>query len=446
MLIFKKGVPMAENSKIYKRGKLDQTLAAMFSNMTYREDYLFYAHMIGLCSIKIDKNLQAPAGVCYMHDHYELIINPESVWVPFENIKPFIKPDMDDKIEKGNKDKNGIKEYRYIKGFDDFSLVQRLAILKHEMLHILYGHITFRFFKDINTEAWNYATDCALNQQINSDHLPKECILPKNLGEKFKIKIPENESSEFYYNLIKSKMNEKNKIDIHETWGKSKGDKDLQNDITKKMIEKAQNETIKSKGKIPGACSDWLEMFSRKSELNWKKVLRGIVGNKRIGTRSTIMRKDRRFPKRADLRGKTKERMFNLLVIGDVSGSMNNDAILQTFGEVRHICDLTKTDVDLVQVDAEAYEPEKLSKKTKLIERKGRGGTTLHPALEMAKKHKIDFQAVIVLTDGGLFGDDITYFSALNKKVIWLIEPDGYIMPEMNSGLMQAFKLKEPKK
>ena len=212
------------------------------------------------------------------------------------------------------------------------------------------------------------------------------------------------------------------------------------------MIEKAQNETIKSKGKIPGACSDWLELFSRKSELNWKKVLRGIVGNKRIGTRSTIMRKDRRFPKRADLRGKTKERMFNLLVIGDVSGSMNDAAILQTFGEVRHICDLTKTDVDLIQVDAEAYQPEKLSKKTKLIERKGHGGTTLHPALEMAKKHKIDFQAVIVLTDGGLFGDDITYFSALNKKVIWLIEPDGHIMPEMNIGLMQAFQLKEPKK
>jgi hypothetical protein len=61
----------------------------------------------------------------------------------------------------------------------------------------------------------------------------------------------------------------------------------------------------------------------------------------------------------------------------------------------------------------------------------------------MAKQHKLDYNAVVVLTDGGLWGDDIKHFEKLGKKVIWLIEPDGHILPEMNSKRMQAFKLKD---
>ena len=125
------------------RGKLNDTLAAMFSNIEYRSDYLFYAHMIGQCSIKIDETLPAPAGVAFSIDHYNLYINP--------------------------------------KEFDKFKLVSRLAILKHEMFHILYGHLD-------RTEGrvhlpWNYATDCALNQHCNEEHLPDNCVNPKTLGE-----------------------------------------------------------------------------------------------------------------------------------------------------------------------------------------------------------------------------------------------------------------------
>ena len=200
---------------------------------------------------------------------------------------------------------------------------------------------------------------------------------------------------------------------------------------------------VKNKGTVPSQCSDWLEMVSRKSELDWKKVLRGITGNKRVGKRSTIMRTDRRFPAREDLRGKTRDRIFNLLVIADVSGSMSDAAVLHTLSEVSHVCELTRTDVDLIQIDTQAYKPEKLSKKTKLIERKGHGGTLLSPAIEMAKQHKLEYNAVVVLTDGGLWGDDITHFEKIGKKVIWLIEPNGHILPEMNSSRMKAFKLKE---
>jgi predicted metal-dependent peptidase len=402
------------------RGKLDDTLAAMFSNIDYRSDYLFYAHMIGQCSIKIDEDLPAPAGVAFQRDHYNLYINPTE--------------------------------------FDKFTLVERLAVLKHEMLHILYGHLDR--MEDRVHMPWNFSTDCALNQHINPEHLPKQGVLPDNLGKMLGTDVPYNQSAEFYYELIKEQI-ENNQdengspqdgddeagdnpklMDSHETWQESTGDTDLQKDITKKMIEKSQAETIKSKGKVPSECSEWLEMFTRKSEVNWKKVLRGIVGNKRVGKRSTIMRQDRRFPKREDLRGKTKDRLFSLLVVADVSGSMTDEGVIGTLAEVQHICDITKTAVDLIQVDSEAFPPEKLSKNTKLIERKGFGGTMLHPALDMANKHNVKYDAVVVLTDGGIWAEDIERFLELNKKVIWLVSADGYILNEMIQGKMQAFQLK----
>lgn len=421
------------------RGKLDDTLAAMFSNPEYSVNYLFYAHVIGQCSIKIDREMPAPAGVSFSVDHYNLYINPDE--------------------------------------FDQYTLKERLAILKHEALHILYGHLSDRALGK-NPMGWNISTDCALNQHIDQEHLPACAILPKPLQEKTGIVVPMGQSAEFYYELLKSELqqhqqhqqkqpqqnqgnqsgdgqeqsqsaqsnvfeslNTGKSMDTHKTWDESIGDKDLQQDLTKRMIERAQTETLKGKGTIPAACADWIELHSRRSEVNWKKVLRGIVGHKRVGTRSTIMRLDRRFPSREDLRGKTRDRMFNLLVVVDVSGSMSPQAINTTLAEVRNICDITKTDVDLIQVDTVAYEPEKLSKKTLSITRRGAGGTFLSVALDKAREKKIDYQAVVVLTDGGLYHKDLSVFAELNKRVIWLIESTGAVLERMNTGKMQAFKL-----
>lgn len=472
-------------SKIRNRGKIDDTLAAMFSNQTYSNSYLFYAHMIGQCSIKIVDDLGAAAGVAFNLDHYDMYIQPNDTWMPWDEIKDQVQDPSMLKPE-DFRTENGVKMVRTVKGFDSYPLVQRLAILKHEMGHILLDHTSRG--TELQHKLYNIAADTAWNQEIDPNHINEhwftpsvmEKMLEKQTGQK--INVPLNESAEFYYNLLIQNLPKQegsgqcngncqhsdengdssgqctcnqgeqqgmgssaNSPDNHDIWQDAKGDKDLKKDITKKMIEQSSNETLKSKGTVPNSFSDWLKLHSRKSEVNWKKILRGIVGNKKVGKRATIMRTDRRFPKREDLRGKTKDRMFNLLVVADVSGSMNDQAILLTLGEVSHICDMTKTELDLIQVDSQAYQPEKFSKKTKIVERKGCGGTRLYPAIEMAQKHGIDFQAVVVLTDGGLFGQDIENFKSLNKKVIWLIEPNGDILADMSSGKMQVARLKNSK-
>lgn len=425
-----------------KRGEIDSTFAAMFSNPTYNMSYQFYAHMVSQCAVVIDNELPAPASVHFHHDHYVLTINPTI--------------------------------------FDNEPLNIRLGIIKHEMLHILNGHI--KRFKDLIPDfeehsnkikhslfkRFNIGADCAINQFIDYRHLPKNVITPESLTVLLKKDVPKNKTSEFYYHLLEDISDDSDDsddsdgngdnaqngedgssgglpdtLDDHSKWGESVGDETLQKVITKKMIEQSNYQTIKGRGTVPSQLSNWLEIHNIKTEVNWQQQLRKIVGNRKVNKRPTIKKRDRRQPWRRELRGKTKDRMFDLLLVADVSGSMSDNAVLHTFAEVRKICDLTKTPCKLVQIDAIAYPPEELKKSTSLIKRKGNGGTDLFPAIKMANDHGVQYDAIVIMTDGGLYSGEIDKFRSLKKRIIWLVEPHGQIMDGMNDGLMSAIKLNE---
>jgi len=421
------------------RHSFDQAIANMYSSPIYANSYLFYAHLIGMCHVHFDNAMQAPAAINFTHDHYNLYINLTGIDILDEQGQPAV-------------DENG--KPIHMPGFDDLPLEQRLGILKHEMLHILNGHIARK--EDRDHILFNYATDCAINQFIDRHHLPDKCIFPDNLLPTGT--VPEKLTAEQYYELIyqqakkspkslggKGSSSNKGKgelLDDHSKWDESVGDEELRKDLTKDMIEKAGNATAKSRGNTPSAFSDWLELNTIKREVDWRQVLRNIVGNKRINTRRTIQRQDRRLPNFEWIKGRTKDRQFDLLVIADVSGSVDDEAFLRTMSEVQQICRLYNTPVNLIQVDTEPSSPEKLTAQTRKLERKACGGTFLSPALQMAAEHRLNYDAIIVTTDGELSERDVEAFLNTNKRVIWLIEKTGTIMPAMKSGRMIACKLK----
>ena len=282
---------------------------------------------------------------------------------------------------------------------------------------------------------------------LNS-HLPAEGIFidqfPSETG-----KVPSNLTAEQYYELIdkdydpdKPGSSSGQCIDDHSKWDESQGDGDLSEDIAKGMADRAVSQTQKSRGNVPAELSEWLSLLSRKREITWQQLLRHITGNKRVGIRKTILRPDRRLPNAEWIKGRTKDRRYSVLIISDVSGSVSDTGLLSLWSEVRNICELTQSSIDLIQVDTQPSKPEKLTKNTKTIQRKACGGTYLSPALEMARKHKLDFQTVVVTTDGYLDESDVAAFDSLHIPVIWLIENDGHIMPSMNSSHMKAFQLK----
>lgn len=396
-----------EHQQPLSREQLDITLANMFSNNVYRDSYMFYGYMIGQCSIRLER-MQYSAAVSFQHDHYVLHINPEK--------------------------------------FDTHTLEERLFILQHEMHHILNGHLIR--LEDRDMQAFNYATDCAINQLGDPAHMPQGFIVPANFPSKHK--VPDKASAEQYYELFDhSQLPKDPEIDNgkgggHDKWNDSVGDADFQNDLTKGMIEKAINETQKARGSIPQKISEYLSLFHRARELDWKKVLKGIVGNKKVNSRRTILRKDRRNPDFDHIKGRTKDRMFDLAVVSDVSGSVSDEELYSLWGEIRHICDVTKTPVSVCQVDTRAYKPTLLKKTTKVMPRKANGGTELNPAIKALRDHNIKFNALVVTTDAELCESDVQHFADLHIPVIWLISAKGANpMPLMTSGRMRAFKLKE---
>lgn len=454
----------------------DNGFAEAVANMSMEKspffhEYVFYMHLIAQCRIKYDPGMQAAAGVSFNKDHYVLHLNPNDMH---------------------GKDKEG-KEVTVL-GFNmGMPLEHRIGILKHEMLHIALAHVD-RFKMHIDPDAlkeghmdkksmqlfmkFNIAADCALDQEINRDHLPEYAIYPDNFPNP-KAKSHPRESTEFYYELLDDDTmddmmesgaqgvgmpgegeggegDEEGEggspgqgttvgIDDHSTWLESSGEASFQSEITKRMVERAGSETTKSKGTLPSSYSDMIENLTIRREVNWKQMLRRIVGNKKANQRRTLMRKDRRMPNANWIKGRVKDRIFELGVISDVSGSVSDSALYDLWGEVISICDTFKTPVKIVQVDTQPTEPEELSRTTKKIERKACGGTYLSPAIEMFKTKGIKYDALVVTTDGYLFGDDIEPFAALKKPIIWLIEENGQVMPEMNSGQMRAIKLTKEK-
>ena len=126
-------------------------------------DYIYYMHMLAQCKVITTEQVQT-MGVSFHRDHFRMYVNYDF----FMKMKP----------------------------------EERLGVLKHEMLHILNGHLTFKKDESKDHTMMNIATDCAINQMIIRHHLPEGCILPNTLPVKEGVVVPENLTGEQYYGLL----------------------------------------------------------------------------------------------------------------------------------------------------------------------------------------------------------------------------------------------------
>ena len=388
---------------MYDTKPFDDTVVNMlYSGSKYSSSYMYYGHLLSMCKVVFRTDIPSPAGVSFEHTQFVLHINPEQ--------------------------------------FNKYPLHHRLGILKHEMLHILGNH--FDRFETFDKEKANVAADCSINQFIEADHLADGAVTLTNFPAKPKADMSSFQSAEHYYNQIDdSKMPAK--APDHSTWGECVGDPEHRQAVAARIGEKATEATHKARGNMPGEVAVLLELLNKPAQVDWRNVLRNIVGNKKTSSRATILRKNRRLPDRPEIKGRTKDRTFGLLVVSDVSGSVSDKALRSLWGEILHICSAVKVLPTLIQVDTQAYKPEPLTRNTTALTRKANGGTVISPAIDIAKEHNVDFQAVVVTTDGYLDNDDVSAFEALNLPIIWLIESAGRIMPSMEFGRMRAFKLEE---
>lgn len=367
----------------------NETIQNIFSNDEF-SDYMFYGCVLSKCDV-IFSDVGAVAAVSF-NKKYKLHIN---------------------KIE-----------------FKQYSLLNRLAIIKHEMLHILNGHLIERMNgKDV--KIWNIATDCAINQLIDKNHLPSNCITTDYIEKILKKKIKKNQLAEYYYDLLYKEKDYINSLNSellntynHNEWENSIITEDI-SDETTEIIENSLDD-INSIGNIPKECSTWFNLKHKKPKIKWKSILKNLLRtNNSNNKKRTIFKRNRRQPARLDLKGKIKEKEQTILYIIDASGSVNNTEFKKLNSEIISMCNELNIEINAIQVDTEASEPEKLSKFTNKIERKRNSGTYLSSGILKANECKLNYDTIIISTDGYLMQEDIKQFIKTKRKIIFLISPNG---------------------
>ena len=302
--------------------------------------------------------------------------------------------------------------------YEGLSLLHRVGLIKHELLHIAFGHLIMRdLYSD--HKLFNIAADLEINQYISSDKLPKGGLLLSSFPE---LNLPIKAGTKVYYNLLEQaqkdgtspsldslmdKMNGETEYD-HTTWdefdGMSEPDKKLLEKQVEHQLKEAAEQTVKKQGNIPGEFKELIERLFHiePAKFDWKQYLRRFVGNSSVVYTKKLRRK---YNKRYSASPGLKIKFKNHILVGvDTSGSVNNDELQEFFSELSH---MTKTGhkISVAQCDTQLRTVEEFNPK-KDWEIHGRGGTSFQPVIDYFNEHKGKYTALIYLTDGEAYPPD----------------------------------------
>lgn len=301
----------------------------------------------------------------------------------------------------------------------------KMAVIKHELMHLLYGHLTqnFDYLRKASAKHANMAFDAEVNSAI--PELQKDdYIYPARYNlEDFK-------GSLFYFDYFhKEDPNENSTgngtwnvsfVGDHSQWQSDKMS-DAQKQLVQQQIDSIAKNTAeqvqKSCGNIPGQFKEYIDsLFKKKpAKFNWKQHFRRLVG----GTITseiylTKMRPNKRFP---EARGFKHVRKPEILVAVDTSGSISSRDLEDFFTEIHHMFK-SGYKITVAEIDTQITNVFKYDGKQD-IKAVGRGGTELSPAIEYYKQHK-EFTTCVLFTDG---------YCNTNlpdcRNLLWVITSDG---------------------
>jgi len=310
---------------------------------------------------------------------------------------------------------------------------QRQGVLIHEFYHLVFEHVTSRKPVGVHHMMWNFATDLSINGLIGRDMLPDGCLFP---GEGQFENYPVGLSAERYLEMLKNDEQFKNEggegsegegeqqgegsgsgtpgdeegngggkgmpkqFDSHEGWGEcDQATADIAKERLKDFTKKAAVDCSKGNGWGSVSSSVRKEILKKlKSTINWRKVLKFFIGQAQRADRSnSIKRINRRFP--YIHAGKKTNRVANIAVSIDQSGSVGDDMLAKFFAELNKLAEFATFTV--VPFDDKVFEDKVYVWKKGENKKKERvlcGGTNFDAPTEYVNKRKFDGH--LVLTDG----------------------------------------------
>ena len=313
----------------------------------------------------------------------------------------------------------------------------RVAVLKHEVLHIVFKHLFRTTDRRQCTRIWNIAADLVVNQYVPPFQLPDGAILLSSFPDAH---FSSNEAVEVYYDaLIRLQENGKRRFGAsplgsaaldsmlsgnlpsdHSYWATGNASeldmeptgaavpsfvRELLSEAIDDQILRAHARTIAGRGTVP----EWMERVvgelteRRKPRVNWQRTLRLFASS---GQRTRMIITSRRESKRFEsiagagrVAGLMVKRYQRIAVIIDTSGSVGQVQLQMFFAEIRGIS-RQGAEIVVVECDSEVRRSYPYKGRTPEIVRGG-GGTSFEPALRWLREQREQrFDACVYLTDG----------------------------------------------
>ena len=294
----------------------------------------------------------------------------------------------------------------------------RYGLIKHELLHIAFGHLITRdLYSD--KKLFNIAADLEINQYILESKLPEGGLLLSSFPE---LKLPKKAGTDKYYELLEKAQEDgtsptldslMSKMDgttphCHSTWDDfndlSEADKKLVQKQIEHQLKESAEQTVKRHGTVPGELADLIRRLTHiePAKFDWKGYLRRFVGNSSIVYTKKLRRKyNKRYAANPGLKIKFKN---HILVGVDTSDSVNNEELTEFFSELTHM-HKTGHKITVAQCDTRLSSVKEFSP-NRDWEIHGRGGTSFQPVIDHYNEKKGQYTALIYLTDGEAYAPE----------------------------------------
>lgn len=341
--------------------------------------------------------------------------------------------------------KNGINYQLAINEefWTNLSEKHQLGLLKHELLHIAFGHlVSFSSFN--NKRLANVAMDMEINQYIESDWLPEGGIDINNYED---LNLDEKAGCRYYYDKLQQLKDEKDKngtcgnekmdklldnvesgdIPDHSTWEEFENLTEAEQKLIEKQIQRvlseAKEQTIKKRGHIPGEIEGVIVIEEiTKPKFDWRSYVRRFTGTStKVFTKKIRRKENRRYDDNPGLKIKMKQHM--LLAI-DTSGSVSDTELTEFMNEIHHIYK-AGVDITMVQCDTSIRSIEQYKGKHEMNVT-GRGGTEFDPVLDYYNANQKKYTSLVYFTDGEC------YTSVKPKgRVLWVLSERSHMNEDL---------------
>jgi predicted metal-dependent peptidase len=349
-----------------------------------------------------------------------------------------------------------VNEKFFLKELTTFS--SRVAVIKHETLHLLFKHLFRLDLKKYNPKIFNIAADIVVNQFIGKWNLPKSAVTLSSFPD---LNLSKNESVEWYYDKIvklksqvdknDSKKNNKNDQNFpnesakslkeilnnrshsdHSKWGLAEDNqisKHAETELDRLIVQTKDRITPTQYASLPESIKDLIKLIieKRKPKINWKRALKIFSSSSRkTQVKFTLKRVSKRYGTRPGIKIKRNQK---IAVAIDTSLSIPLKDFNLFFSEIYSIW-RNGAEIEVIECDdiiQRVYNYKGIF--PEFVQ--GRGGTDFDPVFEYINRDRnVKYDGCIYLTDGYATEPRIKP----RCKVFWVITPDGEVGPHLKYG------------